>query len=728
MMGLLPIEPFFPEERTGVGEKEKETVDSPRDFEPTTTKPSLPGVFSDKRSKKPSEPMFGSPPTLPSQISGGRDSAAKTASSAGLFRAIQERINGRVFPNSPPIREPSPTPFPEPPRRPTPFPQHTIGGGFGIEEQPLPGGLGGTIDFPRDFKERPDLRNTARPNFKPRESSSQRPSFQSFPSLQPTRASSQANNRPFSGPRTFQESRNVASGNRFGGRPSIRVGDEIVTFRPLTNQGSDVRLPPVTPAVINASEEKKGGKGGSRRGFDSRGTARAPEVNEFVGETDFQRPPLRESPKSAEGNPFPNFQIKTPSENNFGEIPRSSDRRISSDSDSDFPQGEERQRLLEAALAAEAREKEKREEEMRKLKEAGAARRAKLFDKERRRLSGINNRRRKLGRGRNREDERKEEARERKQPEQPEPEVIKSQRRVVEEATKAVQRKEKTGNVRSSPIVWAAVMTLSEFLASQERSTEAVPTDVLEAIRRLTLFIREEEPVREEEELKSMQAITQFTRRRQQEENTERQQTTRLATRPTSRPTTRSTTRFTTRSTTTPTTRPFRRPTTRQSFRFTESPSTTRQTTTRSTSIPRRGPFLPTRKSAQEKFTRPPPPSYLTDKPPIADETREKENRRKEEEEERNFFAQKYLESDLIRQSGQEEEKEEVDYSDYPEYPDYPDYSPPSVKFKFKFNTETGVFSANTDLQLKIADAQGKSSKPPAPVQNNRFQIYTLPT
>ena len=32
MMGLLPIEPFFPEERTGVGEEEKEPVNFQTDF------------------------------------------------------------------------------------------------------------------------------------------------------------------------------------------------------------------------------------------------------------------------------------------------------------------------------------------------------------------------------------------------------------------------------------------------------------------------------------------------------------------------------------------------------------------------------------------------------------------------------------------------------------------------------------------------------------------------
>ena len=55
MMGLLPIEPFFPEERTGVGEEEKETsvnfqTDFGSKFEPTTTtSSSLPGVFADPR-------------------------------------------------------------------------------------------------------------------------------------------------------------------------------------------------------------------------------------------------------------------------------------------------------------------------------------------------------------------------------------------------------------------------------------------------------------------------------------------------------------------------------------------------------------------------------------------------------------------------------------------------------------------------------------------------------
>ena len=54
MMGLLPIEPFFPEERTGVGEEKEEPVNFQTDFnskfEPTTTtSSSLPGVFSDPR-------------------------------------------------------------------------------------------------------------------------------------------------------------------------------------------------------------------------------------------------------------------------------------------------------------------------------------------------------------------------------------------------------------------------------------------------------------------------------------------------------------------------------------------------------------------------------------------------------------------------------------------------------------------------------------------------------
>ena len=501
----------------------------------------------------------------------------------------------------------------------------------------------------------------------------------------------------------------------------------MVTFRPLTNKDSEVRLPPVTPAVIKTS---------SRDFKTSRGTSStAIGDSEFDGEDSFQRPPLRESPKSADGNPFPNFRVQTSPENNFNEIPQTSERRVSEDLSSELPQGAERQRLLEAALAAEEREKKEREEEMRKLKEAGAARRRKLFDKERRRLSDVNNRRRKLARDRNRDDERRSRDREQGRSRQ-EDRVSESQAKVVEEATKAVLQKEEAGNVRSSPIVWAAVMTLSEFLAAQETSSELVPTDVLQAIQRLTLFIRDEAPVKEEEELKSMQAITKFTQRRQHEVDTRVKQLTRPTSRTTSRPTTRSTTRTTsrtsTRSTRRPTTSSFRRPTTTRSLRLNPSPAPTRQTqketTTKSAIVPPRRSFSPTRKPAvkKEEFTRPPPPAYLKERPTLPEDRGGQQT----EEEDRNFYAQKYLESDLIRRNNKAEEEEVLDYPEYAaDYADYSDYSPPSVRFKFKFNTATGVFSANTDLQPKIAEAPGRSSKPPsAPPQNNRFKIYTLPT
>ena len=502
----------------------------------------------------------------------------------------------------------------------------------------------------------------------------------------------------------------------------------MVTFRPLTNQDSEVRLPPVTPAVTKTS---------SRDFKTSRGTSSAAKGDsEFHGEDRFQRPPLRESPKSAEGNPFPNFRVQTSPENNFNEIPQTSERRVSEDASSELPQGAERQRLLEAALAAEAREKKERAEEMRKLKEAGAARRRKLFDKERRRLSDVNNRRRKLARERNRDDERRSRDREQGRSRQ-EDRVSESQAKVVEEATKAVLQKEEAGNVRSSPIVWAAVMTLSEFLAAQETSSEVVPTDVLQAIQRLTLFIRDEAPVKEEEELKSMQAITKFTQRRQQEVDTKVKQltrpTSRTTTRPTTHSTTRTTTRTSTRSTRIPTTSSFRRPTTTRSFRFNPSPAPTRQTQKETTTksaivVPPRRPFSPTRKPAvkKEEFTRPPPPAYLKERPTLPEDG----GGQQREEEDRDFFAQKYLESDLIRRNNKAEEEDVSDYPEYTaDYADYSDYSPPSVRFKFKFNTATGVFSANTDLQPKIAEAPGRSSKPPsAPPQNNRFKIYTLPT
>ena len=92
-------------------------------------------------------------------------------------------------------------------------------------------------------------------------------------------------------------------------------------------------------------------------------------------------------------------------------------------------------------------------------------------------------------------------------------------------------------------------------------------------------------------------------------------------------------------------------------------------------------------------------------------------------EEDNQFFSQKYLESDLIRS--------ENEYEDYP--------SGPRVEFRFKFNSDTGVFSANTDLKLKVTksrgidDSGGRTSQGRAPSprplpQEKGFRIYTLPT
>ena len=56
MMGLLPIEPFFPEEKTGVGESEETeaAVNFQTEFDSkfgprATTSSPLPGVFADSR-------------------------------------------------------------------------------------------------------------------------------------------------------------------------------------------------------------------------------------------------------------------------------------------------------------------------------------------------------------------------------------------------------------------------------------------------------------------------------------------------------------------------------------------------------------------------------------------------------------------------------------------------------------------------------------------------------
>ena len=50
MMGLLPVEPFFPEERAAVVEEDQESFDFQTEFDlKTTTSSSLPKVFSDPR-------------------------------------------------------------------------------------------------------------------------------------------------------------------------------------------------------------------------------------------------------------------------------------------------------------------------------------------------------------------------------------------------------------------------------------------------------------------------------------------------------------------------------------------------------------------------------------------------------------------------------------------------------------------------------------------------------
>ena len=50
MMGLLPVEPFFPEERAAVVEEDEESFDFQTEFDlKTTTSSSLLGVFSNPR-------------------------------------------------------------------------------------------------------------------------------------------------------------------------------------------------------------------------------------------------------------------------------------------------------------------------------------------------------------------------------------------------------------------------------------------------------------------------------------------------------------------------------------------------------------------------------------------------------------------------------------------------------------------------------------------------------
>merc|ERR1719430_2125997 len=92
---------------------------------------------------------------------------------------------------------------------------------------------------------------------------------------------------------------------------------------------------------------------------------------------------------------------------------------------------------------------------------------------------------------------------------------------VLEEAAKAVKDREDSGTVKNSPLLWAAVDTLADFIQTQTNISEEkpdVPRDVLRAVMKLTLFLTKDgtqNNLKQEEELANMDAIKQFTKRRQ---------------------------------------------------------------------------------------------------------------------------------------------------------------------------------------------------------------------
>jgi len=348
-----------------------------------------------------------------------------------------------------------------------------------------------------------------------------------------------------------------------------------------------------------------------------------------------------------------------------------------------------------------------------------------------------------------------------------------SQERIVKEAAMAVSVREETGTVRESPILWAAVTTLTDFIRTQEGlpgKEQDVPRDVLLAVTRLTAFLNKAdlEP-QQEEDIASMEAVIQFTRRRQQAEVTRTTQpTTTVKTqspilptrRPTAsnqdlRPVSKSTTIHSSSVTTEsalatrdPPPVTIRAPldTIRRLLATTKFPPLTTSLSLATTHPPSTQPHR-RRTTTKRSFTRPPPPSYFTETVPEqlsdpATTTPEQtftDTIQDQEEERRKFFAEKYLESDLIRGQNGKGEQRETPRSSFVEEDEYSGvYKSPNVEFKFKFNTDTGVFSANTDLLVNINKLKERKRRPvvseipeipPSVSQANRpFKIYTLPT
>ena len=75
------------------------------------------------------------------------------------------------------------------------------------------------------------------------------------------------------------------------------------------------------------------------------------------------------------------------------------------------------------------------------------------------------------------------------------------QERVVDAALTAVLGRAVKGNIRSSPLVWAAAAAIYEFVEMEEKvETGPLPSQILSALSQLTEFLNRNKPAEEERE------------------------------------------------------------------------------------------------------------------------------------------------------------------------------------------------------------------------------------
>jgi hypothetical protein len=152
-------------------------------------------------------------------------------------------------------------------------------------------------------------------------------------------------------------------------------------------------------------------------------------------------------------------------------------------------------------------------------KQAGERRRENLFNIERRRL--LDNKRRRLIRTTARPRittqnlSRTTNSQQKTFPSKEEESKI-SQDTIVNNAIKAILDRAASGNVKDSPIVWAAIKTIYKFIEAQENAevNELVPIEILMAIMQLTGFLENGGKIKKEESMESfnVESVNSFVR------------------------------------------------------------------------------------------------------------------------------------------------------------------------------------------------------------------------